>query len=133
MTFPIFNIFIYKSEQHFIDSFIVGILILFRENIFKDFSFRKFIDFIKDTFESLQFKDLKIAIRKLEEDVAKVNNEINEKNSQTTKEDDIHTEKIREIKKIENSQHDFLNNLANENSKIQIIQLWVSIEAKIKM
>lgn len=133
LTFPIFNIFIYKSEQHFIDSFIVGILILFRENIFKDFSFRKFIDFIKDTFESLQFKDLKIAIRKLEEDVAKVNNEINEKNSQTTKEDDIHTEKIREIKKIENSQHDFLNNLANENSKIQIIQLWVSIEAKIKM
>lgn len=133
LTFPILNIFVYKSEQHFIDSFLMGILILFRKNIFKDFSFRKFVDFIKNTFESLQFKDLKVAIRKLENDVAKVNNEINENNSQTIKEDNIHTEKIREIKKIENSQHNFLNNLANGNSKIQIIQLWVSIESKIKM
>lgn len=133
LTFPVFNIFIYKLENHFIDSFLIGILILFRENIFRDFSFKKFVDFIKDTFEALQVKDLKFTIRKLEEDAAKVNDESNINNRQTSEEITDHTEKIKEIKEIENSQHDFLNNLTNDNSKIQIIQLWISIESKIKM
>ncbi|RAI12050.1 MAG: hypothetical protein DKM24_03300 [Candidatus Melainabacteria bacterium] len=133
ITYPILDIFVYKQKEHSIVFFIIGSLILLHKKIFKDFSYKKCANFLKETFESIELKDAKIKLRNMQNQVDRIEKkESNLANKEYRKNtNDIRKFPIPRIVQPKEDLQEFLNRIAHEDSKVKIIELWLNIDNKI--